>query len=131
MGYRVLAGGIDSYYVQKPVHTVNTTTSLVLQALASHAASKVVNDDLAEDDPAHRRLLKALPEGDIAGEDAVRTQLAALLLVLYGERVEPDAETVDALWALFEDLLSSGADAERSWALLLTALFQDFRIAHY
>ena len=61
----------------------------------------------------------------------VRAQLAELHLQLYGERVEFDSEAVDEMWALFADLQAAGADAERSWALLLTALFQDFRIAHY
>jgi hypothetical protein len=130
-GFRVLGGGIDSYYVQKPVHTMNTTTSLFLQALATQAASKVAAEDLAEPDPAQRRLLRALPEGDASGEGGVRAQLAQLNLLLYGERVEPDSEAVDEMWALFSDLEAGGADAERSWALTLTALFQDFRIAHY
>jgi hypothetical protein len=130
-GFRVLGGGIDSYYVQKPIHTMNTTASLFLGALAQQAASKVAAEDLAVPDPAQRRLLRTLPEGDPSGEAGVRAQLAELQLLLYGERVEPDAEAVDEMWALFADLQGAGADAERSWALTLTALFQDFRIAHY
>ena len=130
-GFRVLGGGIDSYYVQKPVHTVNTTSSLFLQALAAHAASKVATEDLSEPDPTQRRLLRALPEGDASSEVGVRAQLAQLHLLLYGERVESDSEAVDEMWGLFSDLEAGGADAERSWALTLNALFQDFRIAHY
>jgi hypothetical protein len=130
-GFRVLGGGIDSYYVQKPVHTVNTTASLFLQALAVQAASRVVTKDLAEADPTQRRLLRALPEGAPTGEAGVRAQLAQLNLRLYGERVEPNSEAVDEMWQLFSSLQAGGADAERSWALTLTALFQDFRIAHY
>ncbi len=51
--------------------------------------------------------------------------------MLYAERVDPDSEVIDELWGLFDDLLAVGGDAERSWALTLSALFQDFRIAHY
>ena len=91
----------------------------------------MVAEDLAEANPEARRLLRALPDGDASGEAVVRAQLAELNLLLYGERVEHDAEVVDEMWGLFADLQSAGGDVERSWALTLSALFQDFRIAHY
>ena len=110
---------------------MNTTASLFLQALAAQAASKVATEDLSEPDPTRRRLLQALPAGAPAGEVGVRAQLAELNLRLYGERVAADSAAVDEMWELFASLQAGGADVERSWALTLTALFQDFRIAHY
>ena len=47
LGYRVLAGGIDSQYVAEPSHTYNGTAYLVLDALAREAAHFAVERDLA------------------------------------------------------------------------------------
>ena len=60
-----------------------------------------------------------------------RAQIAALYWVLYGERVEPDSAPVTEAWALFEGLHAMGRDDVRAWALTLTTLFQDIRVAYY
>ena len=127
-GFRVLGGGIDSWFVTTPVHTMNTTASLVLKAVANLAASKVAAEDLAQSDPTQRRLLTALPQGQETDSTAVRTQLEDLHLVLYGTST---AEEVDATASLFESLVTGGADPVRAWTLTLTAMFQDIRIAYF
>lgn len=127
-GFRVLGGGIDSLFVTTPVHTTNTTTSLLLKGVANLAASKVAAEDLAQSDPAKRRLLTALPNGQETDPIAVREQLEELHLILYGSTAQED---VDATVSLFESMLAESGDAKRVWTLTLTAMFQDIRVAYF
>ncbi len=92
--------------------------------------------DFAEAEPA----LYALMFSDDAGLDRTLPAYVAESAACFERlsltasrcaRVEPDSETVDEMWALFSELEAAGADVERRWALTLTALFQDFRMAHY
>ena len=129
--YRLLAFGenhVDSLFVTTPVHTMNTTTSLLLRAVGNLAASKVVKEDLALADPAKRRLLTALPKGKESAPAAVRKQLEDLHLVLYGSSAKDD---IDATVSLFDGLLADGGDSSRAWTMTLTAMFQDIRVAYF
>ena len=130
VGFRVLAGGIDSFYVATPSHTFNATYSLVLRGLAAAAAGHVVASDFALADPAERALL-TLVEPDTTGEAAVRGQLAALFVRLYGDFSPPDSEAVGEAYALFAQTLDRTGDASHAWKTTLTALLQDLRIATY
>jgi len=130
-GFRVLGGGIDSLFVLKPVHTMNSTASLVVQEVAKAGASQVVSDDLALSDATQRRLLTELDTSDLANETNGRAQLAQLHLQLFGVQEAPDSEAVSLSWNLFSELYAHNGDAQRAWALTLTALFQDMRVAHH
>ncbi|HEY6179231.1 MAG TPA: DUF1585 domain-containing protein, partial [Kofleriaceae bacterium] len=55
LGFRVLAGGIDSWFVTEPTHTMNATASLVVRNVARRAAAFVVDHDAAAP-PGERRL---------------------------------------------------------------------------
>ena len=130
LGFRVLAGGIDSFFVTRPAYTVNTTASLHLRTLAREAAAFAVQTDLAESDPARRRLLTRVAT-DTADEATVRVQLAELHLRLYGEDVAAESPEVDDSYALFRQVHELTNRVDRAWLATLTGMFQDFRIAFY
>jgi hypothetical protein len=130
-GFRVLGGGIDSLFVLKPVHTMNTTASLVVQEVAKAGASQVVSEDLAISDATQRRLLTQLDISDLANETNGRAQLAQLHLQLFGVKESTDSEAVSLSWNLFSELYAHSGDVHRAWTLTLTALFQDMRVAHH
>jgi hypothetical protein len=130
-GFRVLGGGIDSWFVLKPVHTMNTTASLLVQQVARAGASQVVSEDLAISDAQQRLLLTHLDATDLANETNGRAQLAQLHLRLFGAQAAVDSEVVSLSWGLFSELYAHSGDAHRAWALTLTALFQDMRVAHH
>jgi hypothetical protein len=128
-GFEVLAGGIDGRSVTRPSHTTSATVSLVLENLAARAAEHVVRADFAEPDRKKRRLLSAIDAGDTS-EEAVRAQLAALQLDLFGQTLAADHPHVLEAHNLFAAALT-GSSAERAWQLTLYALLQDPRLLHY
>jgi hypothetical protein len=128
-GYSVLFGGTDGYYVTRPSHAMNATASAVMRAVASKAASHVVDADLRETDPARRKLLTA---GAVEDETAVRAQLSELHARLFGELVGPGSDEVNATYTLFRDArASAGGDAKRAWTVTLFAMLQDVRLVFY
>jgi hypothetical protein len=130
-GFEVLAGGIDSVDVTLPSQTMNASASMVLRALAAGAAQYVVQNDFALSVPSYRKLLTLVSPSD-TGEQAVRAQLAALELRLYGQFVDPQSADVTDAWTLFANTLSSsGGDVRRAWTNTLFAMLQDARIAFY
>jgi len=129
VGFRVLAGGIDSYFVVQPSHTFNATSVLVLRALAAAAAGYVVEADFAAA-PGARRLLTRV-ESDTRDEAAVRAQLADLLARFYADFSPPGSDSVGEAYALFRDTLASSGDVSHAWKATLTAMLQDLRIATY
>lgn len=123
-GYRVLAGGIDSFLVIQPVHTMTPTSSLVVQRAAYLAASFVVAHDAAAA-PSDRTLL-----GDVLATDepTVRAELAELHGRIFGE-LDPE---LDAGAALFRAALATSfGDAKRAWVVTLTAMLSDLRAVYY
>ena len=130
IGFRVLGGGIDSYFVTDPVHTMNATSSLVAKAAASAAADFVVAHDLAA--PAAQRTLFVEAGADATAEPAVRAQLAYLHGRIYSELVETDSPEVDESYQLFtEALAQTGNNAQRAWKLTLIGMLSDFRSLFY
>lgn len=129
VGFRVLAGGIDSYFVTEPVHTMNATSSLVAKAAASAAAQFVVDHDAAAA-PADRTLfVKAAPTD--TDEAKVRAELAFLHARIYGELVAPDSPEVDDTYQLFTDALAESSTATRAWKIVLVGMLSDFRSLFY
>ncbi|MEJ7603539.1 MAG: hypothetical protein WKG01_36975 [Kofleriaceae bacterium] len=130
IGFRVLGGGIDSYFVTEPVHTSNATSSLVERMAAAQAASFVVDHDAAA--PAGARTLFVAADVTTIDEPAVRAQLAHLHARLYGELVSPDAAEVTESYTLFRDALAvPGVVPRRAWKLTLTAMLSDVRSLYY
>ncbi len=129
IGFRVLAGGIDSYFVTSPVHTMNATSSLVAKNAAAAAADFVVEHD-ATAPAAQRTLFTVAPVGATA-EDQVRAQLAHLHARIYGELVDATSPEVDESYELFQDALAGTANARRAWKLTLIGMLGDFRSLFY
>jgi hypothetical protein len=129
IGYRVLGGGIDSYFVTSPVHTMNATSSLVARNAAAAAADFVVERDAIA--PAGQRALFVQAGVDATAEEPVRAQLAYLHGRIYGELVDPASPEVDETYQLFADALAAAPDARRAWKLTLIGMLSDFRSLFY
>ena len=128
MGFRVLGGGIDSFYVTRPVHTMTATASLVVRRAAFEAAKFVVAHDAAAP-PGERTLLA---DGIPTDPARVRAQLALLHARIYGELVDPGDAAVDATAALVDGALhTSRGDASRAWIITLTGMLSDLRAVYY
>jgi hypothetical protein len=130
VGFNVLAGGIDSFYVVTPSHSFNATYSLVLRTLAAAAAGFVVEADFDEADPAARALLTRVELAD-TDEANVRAQLADLYVRLYGDFSPPESEAIGEAYELYRSTLERTDDPAHAWKTTLTALFQDLRIATF
>lgn len=130
LGFRVLAGGIDSYFVTVPSHTYNATSSLVLRRLATEAATFVVDADLANPSAAQRKLLRKV-EPTTRDAAAVRAQLSDLHLRLFGTFDAADSEAVALSYGLFADTLAATDDVAYAWKTTLAAMLQDLRIAYF
>ena len=125
-GYRAMAGGVDGFSVTQPTWTFNPTRTLVLQALAAEAAAYVVDRDFDQPMPAKRKLLTAVSE--MADATAVRAQIGLLHARVLGEVVAEDSVEVAESLALWEAIEGS---SRQKWKILLTAMFQDHRLAFY
>jgi len=130
IGFRVLAGGIDSYFVTTPVHTMTATSTLVASAAASAAADFVVEHDATV--PADQRTLFVAASVDATDPSEIRAQLVHLHARIYGELVAPDAPEVDESYALYtESLASVGNDRRRAWKLALIGMLTNFPSLFY
>jgi len=129
VGYRVLAGGIDSFYVTEPSHTMNATTSLVIRSAAQRAAAFVVAHDAAA--PPGERLLLTAGELTDTAPAGVRGQLAELHGRIYSELIAPDDPALDDDAALFADALAASGDPRRAWTVTLTGMLSDLRAIYY
>jgi len=129
-GFRVLAGGIDSFYVTQPVHTLTPTARLVVTRAALEAAAAVVDHDAAS--PAPERALFTAAGVDATDDASVRAELAVLHARIYGELVAPDAPSIDATLALYRGALrTSRGDPRRAWTATLTGMLSDLRALYY
>lgn len=128
VGFRVLGGGIDSYFVTEPVHTMNATSSLVAKAAATAAADFVVEHDFSA--PVGQRTLFVAAAVTDTDETKVRAELAHLHARIYGELVAPDSAEVSDTYALFTEALAA-SNPRRAWKLTLIAMLSDFRSLFY
>lgn len=129
VGFRVLGGGIDSYFVTAPVHTMTATSSLVAKAAASAAAEFVVEHDAAA--PVAQRTLFVQAGVGATDPALVRAELAYLHARIYGELVAPDSPEVDDTYQLFTDALAAAGTPRRAWKVTLVAMLSDFRSLFY
>jgi hypothetical protein len=128
LGYRVLAGGIDSWFVTEPTHTMNATASLVMRNVARRAAAFVVDHDAAVP-PRERRLFTRAAVDDTDPEH-VRAQLAELHARIYSE-VTVDGDALDITEALYDDALAASGDPRWAWTVTLTGMLSDLRAIYY
>jgi len=129
IGFRVLAGGIDAYFVTEPVHTMNATSSLVAKSAASAAADFVVDHDATAAASARTLFVEATVAA--TDETRIRAELAYLHARLYGELVTPDSPEVDDALALYNDAFAATNDRARAWKLTLIGMLSDFRSLFY
>lgn len=129
LGYRVLGGGIDSFYVTQPVFTMNATSSLVGKNLAEAAADYVVEHDATAAQGA--RTLFTAATVDATDETSVRAELAVLHQRIFSELVTADDPELDATYQLFVDALAASGNARRAWKVTLTGMLSDFRSLFY
>lgn len=129
IGFRVLGGGIDSYFVTEPVHTMNATSSLVTKSAAAAAADFVVEHDLTA--PIAGRTLFVAADVGATDPALIRAQLAYLHGRIYGELVAPDSPEVDETYQLYTEALATAGTARRAWKLTLIGMLADFRSLFY
>jgi hypothetical protein len=126
IGFRVLGGGIDSYFVTSPVFTMNATSSLTARQAAAAASDFVVEHDA-----------KAGPHTLFAGsatataEAAVRTELVNLHARIYGDLLATDDPEIDDTYAMFHDAYAASSDAKRAWKLVLLGMLSDLRAIYF
>lgn len=129
-GYKLLGGGSDGYDVWKSMTTVNSTTILLLRAIAERAAPFVVSNDLQEKDHNKRRLLREV-ESTTKDEAAIRKQLASLHLRLFGAKHPPGSLAITNSWKLFQKVFQASSDPKRAWTVTLYAMLQDIKMLYY
>ena len=136
LGYRVLAGGIDAWFVTEPTHTMNATASLVTRNLAHRAAAFVVDHD-ATAPPAQRRLFTRAAVDDTDPE-RVRAELAELHARIYSQLPPGDAaldadyqDALDTTEALYDSALAASGDPRWAWTVTLTGMLGDLRAIYY
>jgi hypothetical protein len=129
IGFRVLAGGIDSYFVTDYVHTMNATSSLVAKSAAAAAADFVVEHDLAAAAADRTLFTKAAVTATDPAE--IRAQIAHLHARIYGELVAPDSAEVDETLALYDEAFAASSNRARAWKLTLIGMLSNFRALFY
>ncbi len=129
VGFQVLGGGIDGYYVTRPAHTYNATASLLLRTAARDAAGYAVEHDFTSD-PGARKLLTIGDPNDTS-EARVREQIVDLYVRLLGQQVAGDSLDVDQTYELFTVALSQAGTPSRAWKIVVAALMQDIAVAYY
>ncbi|HEY5927050.1 MAG TPA: hypothetical protein VIV11_35425 [Kofleriaceae bacterium] len=129
IGFRVLAGGIDSYFVTDYVHTMNATSSLVAKSAAAAAADFVVERDLIAA-VADRTLFREAGVND-TDPNLIRAQLAYLHARIYGELVAPDSPEVDDTLVLYEEAFAASNNRARAWKVTLIGMLSNFRALFY
>jgi len=117
-GYKVHGGGIDGDAKLVPTHMYSAPSSAFLRSFASEAAG-------------HAVATGTLVDPTLVDEPAVRDQLADLHLIVLGEDVGADSVEVDETYALFAAVHDLNGDTTDTWKVVLTAFFQDFRIAYH
>ncbi len=129
LGYRVLAGGTDNWYVTAPSHTMSATASLVIRNAARLAAAFAVAHDAAAP-PGERWLLTAGELSDTAPA-AVRAQLAELHGRIYSELIAPDDPALGDDEELFAGALAASGDPRRAWTVTIAGMLGDLRAIYY
>ena len=129
IGFLVMGGGYDSIILTIPEHTYNATHSVFLRNFAVEVAGYVVSTDF--DTGRQNRKLLTLVDKETVEESLIREQLVLLHTSILGEFFEIDSLEIDKTWALFSSALRLSNDPIKAWKIVLTAMFQDFKIAYH
>ena len=123
-GVRVLAGGVDGLIATEPSVEPSTTTVLVQERLAEAAAQYAV----ATEGPigaSERTLFREIDLYDAAPtDDALATQITALLLRAHGRRHAPGDDEVQSLVELWHTLAAAGGSPNEAWEDVLSGIFR-------
>ncbi|MCA9688025.1 MAG: DUF1585 domain-containing protein [Nannocystaceae bacterium] len=132
VGFNVLAGGIDGYFVTRPAHTYNPTASLFLQNLARDVANYAIEHDaqVPDEQAGDRTLLRQVGVYD-PDEAKIRAQLVELHLRILGERVAADSQAINDDLQLFKAGFDHSGTTVRAWKLVIAAMLQDTRVAFH
>lgn len=128
-GFLTLWGGIDSAVKLTPDFSYSATSAATLRSFAAEAAGYAVSTDFARD-PTDRDLLR-LVEPSTTDEAVLRDQLAWLHQRVLAEFVESDSQEVTQSLRLFNQALALSDNGTTAWKIVLTAFFQDFRVAYH
>jgi hypothetical protein len=129
IGYRVLAGGIDGYFVSEPVHTMNATSTLTAKLAASQAANFVVDHDAAA--AAADRTLFTEAAVTATDADRIRAQLAYLHARIYGEIVAPDSPEVEDAYVMYDEAFQATNNRARAWKVVLIGMLSNVSSLFY
>ena len=131
-GFLTLAGGADGYYTTAHATQPNATLILVQERLAEAAALYVTQRDA---DPTHseKTLFEHIDFTETPEDNRARmiTQIQALHFRIFGTRVAPDGEEVNAGLELWTALHAIEHEPQRAWAGLLSALLREPALLFY
>ena len=131
-GLRTLAGGTDAQTVFRNATIPNATLLLVQERLAEAAAAHSIDTELLQSADERRLFTKIdFTETYDSDLDAVVSQIQELHLRVFGDRVSPDGQEVEANLELWGDLFELTNEPHMAWAGLLTALLRDPEILLY
>jgi hypothetical protein len=128
LGFRAMSGGVDGSTVTSPTLTPTPVKLLAFATYAEETAGYIVAADF--DKPkSQRRLLDQVDSGE-SDESAIRNQLAALHLQIYGRTVDVQDDAVTSLYTLWSATASSSTP-KTAWEIVLTAMFQSPDVLFY
>jgi hypothetical protein len=128
IGFNLLGGGTDAFNTPEPLRTMGPTSLVVLQALATNAASDVIR----------RESLQSLPDRklfanfDFATTDAgqIKQQLAMLSRRIFADSPELASQRADELSVLYSTIANSSGSV-RAWTVVLTTMLSDPEMAYF
>ncbi len=130
-GFRAMQGGVDSFVITHPLHTVTPTKMLTLQVLSHDAARFVVDSDF-DAEPSDRRLLRELTDPGTDDPDAIVAQLVVLHQRILGVQTHDDDPDIALSYGLFAEVLElNGGDTRAAWTVTVATLLQDPRVLFY
>jgi hypothetical protein len=121
LGFNAMAGGVDPFYRDTPLHAPSPTYALVMQRIAEAAAVTAVSNDRLADTP---RLFVAIDWTETADDPAVVAQLQVLHARFLSERLaedDPRLQTSLQLW----QAVHAVDGTEAAWAAVLSLLLRD------
>jgi hypothetical protein len=125
----VLAGGIDSYFVTSPVHTMNATSSLVARNAAAAAADFVVERDAPR--PPRERTLFTVAAVDATAEAPSARSSRTSTRGSTASSSRPTPPRSDETYALFDDAFAATNDPRVPGSSRSIGMLSDFRSLFY
>ncbi len=118
IGFRVMAGGVDSETVTRPLQVPSVATLLVIRRLAEAGADTLVQRDLRGG--AHELL--TVGSGDVPGSAAFEAQLVTLYMRIFARIPTEEESTADGE---FWSAVAEESGGEEAWVALVATLLRD------